>query len=69
MMMSSDKSADTISVIRQELALSGVEGSSVSQIMGLFLSGFLLSLSVCLDLGTVNVAIFRTGLQRGMWSE
>lgn len=34
--------------------------------MALFFSGFLLSLSVCLDLGTVNVALFRTGLQRGM---
>lgn len=33
--------------------------------MDLFVSGFLLSLSVCLDLGTVNVAMVRTGLQRG----
>jgi L-lysine exporter family protein LysE/ArgO len=31
-----------------------------------FIHGFLLSLSLCLDLGLVNVAIVRTGLQRGM---
>jgi L-lysine exporter family protein LysE/ArgO len=33
--------------------------------MKLFWSGFLLSLSLCLDLGIVNVALIRTGLQRG----
>ena len=31
----------------------------------LFVSGFLLSLTVCLDLGTVNIAMLRAGLQRG----
>ncbi len=31
----------------------------------LFLSGFALSLSLCLDLGTVNVAIVREGVSRG----
>jgi L-lysine exporter family protein LysE/ArgO len=30
-----------------------------------FASGFLLSLSVCLDLGLVNVAILRTALRHG----
>ena len=33
----------------------------------LFLSGFALSLSLCLDLGTVNVAIVREGVTRGFW--
>ncbi|NGQ97407.1 LysE family transporter [Brevibacillus sp. SYP-B805] len=33
--------------------------------MLLFFSGFLLSLSLCLDLGIVNVALLRSGLQRG----
>ncbi|HOB33517.1 MAG TPA: LysE family transporter, partial [Verrucomicrobiota bacterium] len=33
--------------------------------MKLFWSGFLLSLSLCLDLGIVNVALIRTGIQRG----
>jgi L-lysine exporter family protein LysE/ArgO len=33
----------------------------------LFLSGFALSLSLCLDLGTVNVAIVREGISRGFW--
>jgi L-lysine exporter family protein LysE/ArgO len=31
-------------------------------------TGFLLSLSLCLDLGLVNVAILRTSLQRGGWA-
>lgn len=31
----------------------------------LFISGFALSLSLCLDLGTVNVAIIREGIARG----
>ncbi|RNB84107.1 lysine transporter LysE [Brevibacillus nitrificans] len=31
-----------------------------------FLSGFFLSLSLCLDLGIVNVAIIRTGVARGL---
>lgn len=34
--------------------------------MDLFTSGFLLSLSLCLDLGLVNVAAMKTGLERGM---
>lgn len=34
--------------------------------MGLFVSGFFLSLSLCLDLGFVNVALLRAGVQRGM---
>ncbi len=34
--------------------------------MDLFASGFLLSLSLCLDLGLVNVAAMKTGLERGM---
>ncbi|SFU79441.1 L-lysine exporter family protein LysE/ArgO [Alicyclobacillus macrosporangiidus] len=34
---------------------------------GLFVSGFLLSLSLCLDIGLVNVAIIKTGLERGAW--
>lgn len=33
--------------------------------MQLFFSGFLLSLSLCLDLGMVNVATIKTGLERG----
>jgi L-lysine exporter family protein LysE/ArgO len=33
--------------------------------MLLFISGFLLSLSLCLDLGMVNVSLLRTGVQRG----
>lgn len=33
--------------------------------MTLFLSGFLLSLSLCLDLGMVNVALLRAGVHRG----
>lgn len=33
----------------------------------LFLSGFILSLSLCLDLGMVNVAIVREGMLRGFW--
>jgi len=33
----------------------------------LFLSGFALSLSLCLDLGMVNVAIIREGIARGFW--
>jgi L-lysine exporter family protein LysE/ArgO len=33
--------------------------------MELFVLGFLLSLSLCLDLGVVNVAMVRTGLQHG----
>ncbi|TLS51202.1 lysine transporter LysE [Paenibacillus antri] len=33
----------------------------------LFFSGFALSLSLCLDLGMVNVAIVREGVQRGFW--
>lgn len=36
-----------------------------THIMDNFTSGFLLSLSLCMDLGMVNVAIIRTGLQRG----
>ncbi|MBI4536090.1 MAG: LysE family transporter [Ignavibacteriae bacterium] len=31
------------------------------------MSGFLLSLSLCLDLGIVNVAIMKTGVERGMF--
>ncbi|UYZ12636.1 LysE family translocator [Brevibacillus sp. WF146] len=34
--------------------------------MSWFVSGFFLSLSLCLDLGIVNVAILRAGVQRGM---
>ncbi len=33
--------------------------------MELFTSGFLLSLSLCLDLGIVNIAIMKTGVERG----
>lgn len=33
--------------------------------MELFIAGFLLSLSLCLDLGIVNVAIIRTGVNNG----
>jgi L-lysine exporter family protein LysE/ArgO len=33
-----------------------------------FGSGFLLSLSLCLDLGIVNLAIVRTALRRGGWA-
>ncbi len=33
---------------------------------GLFAAGFLLSLSLCVDLGIVNLALIRTGLTRGM---
>jgi len=35
--------------------------------MGLLFTGFLLSLSLCLDLGTVNVSIIRTGIRGGSW--
>ncbi|WP_238933595.1 LysE family translocator [Brevibacillus choshinensis] len=34
--------------------------------MSWFLSGFFLSLSLCLDLGMVNVAIIRAGVERGL---
>src|SRR5262245_51692782 len=33
--------------------------------MALFVAGFLLSLSLCLDLGTVNIAMVRTGIHHG----
>ena len=33
--------------------------------MQLFVSGFLLSLSLCLDLGIVNIAIIKTGIEKG----
>jgi L-lysine exporter family protein LysE/ArgO len=33
--------------------------------MELFISGFLLSFSLCLDLGIVNVAIIKTGIEKG----
>jgi L-lysine exporter family protein LysE/ArgO len=35
--------------------------------MELFISGFLLSLSLCLDLGIVNVAIIKTGVEKGFF--
>jgi L-lysine exporter family protein LysE/ArgO len=35
--------------------------------MDLFISGLLLSLSLCLDLGIVNVAVMKTGVERGAW--
>jgi len=38
-----------------------------AMMISLFLSGFALSLSLCLDLGTVNVAIVREGITRGFW--
>jgi L-lysine exporter family protein LysE/ArgO len=38
----------------------------VSLLMMLFISGFLLSLSLCLDLGLVNISLLRTGVQRGL---
>jgi len=34
-------------------------------LLSLFLTGFLLSLSLCLDLGVVNVALLQTGLRHG----
>jgi L-lysine exporter family protein LysE/ArgO len=37
----------------------------MSAVARLFASGFLLSLSLCLDLGVVNVALVRAGLTRG----
>jgi L-lysine exporter family protein LysE/ArgO len=33
--------------------------------MELFISGFLLSISLCMDLGIVNVAIIKTGIEKG----
>ena len=33
----------------------------------LFFTGFALSLSLCLDLGTVNMAVLREGAARGFW--
>lgn len=33
--------------------------------MKLFISGFLLSMSLCLDLGIVNIAIIKTGMEKG----
>jgi L-lysine exporter family protein LysE/ArgO len=33
--------------------------------MELFISGFLLSLSLCVDIGIVNVAIIKTGIEKG----
>lgn len=36
--------------------------------MELFVAGFLLSLSLCFDLGIVNLAMVRTGLQRGSFA-
>ena len=35
--------------------------------VSLFFSGFLLSLSLCLDLGIVNISMIRFGLERGFW--
>lgn len=35
--------------------------------MSLFISGFLLSLSLCLDLGIVNVSIIRNGVEKGFY--
>lgn len=44
-----------------------VHGKEPSDIMNeLFVSGFLLSLSLCLDLGIVNIAVIKTGLERGV---
>lgn len=37
----------------------------MTALLKLFVSGFLLSLSLCLDLGVVNVALVRAGLTRG----
>lgn len=36
--------------------------------MELFFTGFLLSLSLCLDLGVVNVALLRKGIRHGAWA-
>ncbi|WP_245575636.1 LysE family transporter [Alicyclobacillus contaminans] len=45
----------------------GVCGKEVAVLMmELFGSGFLLSLSLCLDLGIVNVAVLKTGIERGV---
>ena len=33
--------------------------------MELFISGFLLSLSLCVDIGIVNIAIIKTGIEKG----
>ena len=38
----------------------------MAELAQLFASGFLLSLSLCADLGLVNVAVVRAGLTRGM---
>jgi L-lysine exporter family protein LysE/ArgO len=35
--------------------------------MTMFMTGFLLCISLCLDLGIVNVAILRAGVERGFW--
>ena len=36
--------------------------------MGAFVTGFLLSLTLCMDLGLVNVATLRISLTRGAWA-
>jgi L-lysine exporter family protein LysE/ArgO len=36
--------------------------------MTMFITGFLLCISLCLDLGIVNVAILRAGVERGFLS-
>lgn len=36
--------------------------------MELFISGFILSLSLCLDIGIVNIAIIKTGIEKGFFS-
>jgi L-lysine exporter family protein LysE/ArgO len=36
--------------------------------LSLFITGFLLSLSLCLDIGIVNIAIFREGIEKGFKS-
>jgi len=36
--------------------------------MRLFWSGFVLSLSLCMDLGLVNVTAMRVGVQHGLWA-
>jgi L-lysine exporter family protein LysE/ArgO len=47
------------------IVLQLLEGVLVESVIYAFIKGFLFSLALCLDLGVVNIAIMKTGLDRG----
>lgn len=49
----------------ERFAGSGTEDGLVESVIYAFAKGFLFSLALCLDLGVVNLAIMKTGLDRG----